>query len=249
MEGEAAGVSPAAPPLKRRRGRPRKSELPPTSSSGKDAAAPQNARGAGTELAKPRKQRKRKGVEAAPASVDVSMIGQQVTGVLDGTFDAGYLLSVRVGNSDVVLRGVVFGPGLSVPLSRAPDVAPGVKYVRREEKSLPPAAKVPIPPKPPVPSKLPTVSPSLPFVVQTSLPPPSAIPPTSEVLEAAAAVFGNSLPAVSSPALPSTGLVAALQQLPGSGYTPDSSTFSQTTFQSEPVKQVTQQTNVVHSGA
>lgn len=249
MEGDAAGISPAAPPVKRRRGRPRKSELPPTPSSAKDAVGSQKATGTGTDSTKPRKQRKRKGVEVAPASVDVSMIGQQVTGVLDGTFDAGYLLSVRVGSSDMILRGVVFGPGLSVPLSRVNDIAPGVKQVRREEMPLPPASKLPIPPKPPTPAKLPIVSPSLPFVVQTPPPPPSAVPPTSAVLEAAAAVFGNAVSAASSPAPPSTGLVAALQQLPGGGYTPDPSTFSQPTFQSESAKQVTQQAKVVQSGA
>jgi hypothetical protein len=206
-----------AAPVKRRRGRPRKTELP---GGGKEGAAP--------DPAKPRKQRKRKGeaVGGAPSSVDVSMIGQQVTGVLDGTFDAGYLLTVRVGASDTILHGVVFGPGLSVPLSRANDVAPGVKHVRREERPL---SKLPISAKPPVASKLPLViPPARPF--PSPLP---HIPPTQAVLENAAALFTNSItPPPPPPTPPVTGLVAALQQLPGGGYTPDPSTFSQSTFQS-----------------
>lgn len=41
------------------------------------------------------------------------MIGQTVTGVVEATFDAGYLLAVRIGNSNITLRGAVFKPGCS----------------------------------------------------------------------------------------------------------------------------------------
>lgn len=244
MEGDPAAAPAAAPPqpVKRKRGRPRKSETQSTSTQ-----TPNPGGGPGLTL-KPKKQRKRKAdgntSGPPPSSVDVSMIGQQVSGVLEGTFDAGYLLSVRVGNSDTILRGVVFGPGLSVPLSKLNDVAPGVKQVRREEKLLPilPAVK----PTPPAPAPtaaqaqahgqapkqtLHVFPPPLSFMV----PPHSnlAAPPTSAVLESAAALFGNSIQAPAAPAPPSTGLVAALQQLPGGGYTPDPATFA---FQPESVK-------------
>lgn len=225
----AAAIAGAAdPPVKRRRGRPRKTELP-AAAGGADASTPQKA---GADPTKPKKQRKRKGDAAAPSSVDVSMIGQQVTGVLDGTFDAGYLLTVRVGTSDMILRGVVFGPGLSVPISRANDVAPGVKHVRREERPLPAAPKLPISAKPPAAAKLPIVPPPRPFTGSSPLPPASQIPPTQAVLESAAALFTNSVTATPHPppAPQPTGLVAALQQLPGGGYTPDVATFSQSTF-------------------
>lgn len=225
MEGDPAAAA-AAQPVKRKRGRPRKSETPTTT---------QTTTTTTDSTLKPKKQRKRKGEAPPPSSVDVSMIGQQVTGVLEGTFDAGYLLSVRVGTSDTILRGVVFGPGLSVPLSKLNDVAPGVKQVRREDKTLPltPTPK-PTPPPPGAPPKPLHIFPSpLSF---TNLPPASAIPPTSAVLESAAALFGNSISASASPAPPSAGLVAALQQLPGGGYTPDPSTFAQATFQPESVK-------------
>ncbi|KAK9084845.1 hypothetical protein Sjap_025256 [Stephania japonica] len=64
------------------------------------------------------------------------MVGQVVSGVLDGSFDAGYLLTVRVGDTNTILRGVVFAPGLSVPVSGANDVAPHVKMLKRFDVPL-----------------------------------------------------------------------------------------------------------------
>lgn len=219
MEADAAQV----PPVKRRRGRPRKTEaVTPGGESGGDGVTPQKD----ADPNKPKRQRKKKGEIPIPSAVDVSLIGQQVTGVLDGSFDAGYLLSVRVGNTDTVLRGVVFGPGLSVPLSKINDVAPSVKHVRRDEK-------ITSPPKPIGPPPLPFVA-TLPVVLPTPL--PAVIPPTSAVLEAAAAVFTN--PATSSTVLPTTGLSAALSQLPGGGYTPEPSTYAHVTYQSDNVPQM-----------
>jgi hypothetical protein len=52
---------------------------------------------------------------------------------LDGSFDAGYLLVFRV---DTVLRGVVFDPEISVPISNANDIAPNVNLTRRDENIL-----------------------------------------------------------------------------------------------------------------
>uniref|UniRef100_A0A1D1XW04 High mobility group B protein 10 n=1 Tax=Anthurium amnicola TaxID=1678845 RepID=A0A1D1XW04_9ARAE len=63
-------------------------------------------------------------------------VGQVVSGVLDGKFDAGYMLTVQVGERGSVLRGVVFEPGRSVPISAANDVAPNVKMFKRDEVSL-----------------------------------------------------------------------------------------------------------------
>eukprot|EP00249_Psilotum_nudum_P013682 c24458_g1_i1 orf=423-1103(+) len=62
-----------------------------------------------------------------------TLVGQPVHGVVDGSFDAGYLVTVRVGDSDTVYRGVVFGPGMSIPLSKANDVAPKVKAAMRDD--------------------------------------------------------------------------------------------------------------------
>ncbi|XVF03884.1 hypothetical protein REPUB_Repub05bG0031600 [Reevesia pubescens] len=65
------------------------------------------------------------------------MVGQAVYGVIEAAFDAGYLLTVRVGNSDTTLRGVVFKPGHYVPVSAENDVAPNVQMIRRNEISFP----------------------------------------------------------------------------------------------------------------
>lgn len=65
------------------------------------------------------------------------MVGQEVSGVIEAGFDAGYLLSVRVGNSDTTLRGVVFKPGHFIPVSAENDVAPDIRMIRRNQIPLP----------------------------------------------------------------------------------------------------------------
>ncbi|XP_031376489.1 uncharacterized protein LOC116192167 [Punica granatum] len=64
------------------------------------------------------------------------MTGQAVSGFLESEFDGGYLLTVRVRNSDTVLRGVVFKPGRFVPVSAENDVAPNVHMIKRNDKPL-----------------------------------------------------------------------------------------------------------------
>ncbi|GLT62102.1 hypothetical protein SLA2020_347660 [Shorea laevis] len=59
------------------------------------------------------------------------MVGQVVNGIIEAAFDAGYLLTVRVGNSETALRGVVFKPGHVIPVSADNDVAPNVPMIRR----------------------------------------------------------------------------------------------------------------------
>jgi hypothetical protein len=136
-----AGVK-SVPPAKRGRGRPRKSVVGGAEGGG-DGATPQRSAEGGTPLksdASLKKNKKKKSEVATPATVDVTLVGQQVTGVLDGSCDVGYLLSVRVGNTDTVLRGVVFQPGLPLPISKLNDVAPTVMHVKRDETILPPVA-------------------------------------------------------------------------------------------------------------
>ncbi|KAK4796473.1 hypothetical protein SAY86_028799 [Trapa natans] len=65
-----------------------------------------------------------------------SVTGQAVSGFLEGEFDGGYLLTVRVCNSDTLLRGVVFKPGRFVPVAEDNDVAPNVHMIKRNETSL-----------------------------------------------------------------------------------------------------------------
>ncbi|XP_057843372.1 uncharacterized protein LOC131052778 isoform X2 [Cryptomeria japonica] len=119
------GSTSLAPP-KRKRGRPRKTHL---LCSGGETSVQQQL-----EI---KKKAKRKKLDASLSSfAENTFVGQEVHGMLDGSFDAGYLLTVRVGDTDTVLRGVVFEPGLSVPVSQANDIAPNVKMTRRDENTV-----------------------------------------------------------------------------------------------------------------
>lgn len=62
---------------------------------------------------------------------DEAMVGQHVSGVIEATFEDGFLLAVKVGDSDNILRGVVFKRGHSTPVSVDNDVAPLVPMIRR----------------------------------------------------------------------------------------------------------------------
>lgn len=70
---------------------------------------------------------------AATNDTNDVMVGKAVSGVVEAAFDAGYLLSVRVDDSDTTLRGVVFKPGRYVPVSTENDVAPDVQMIRRNK--------------------------------------------------------------------------------------------------------------------
>lgn len=76
-------------------------------------------------------------VDATKSNKEDSVVGQIVTGVIEAVFEAGYLLSVRVGDSDTSLRGVVFKPGHYVPVSAENDVAPSLQMIRRNEVPFP----------------------------------------------------------------------------------------------------------------
>ncbi|KAM3394270.1 hypothetical protein P3S68_003272 [Capsicum galapagoense] len=62
-----------------------------------------------------------------------NMLGQVVSGVIDGSFDAGYFLSINIGNSATTLRGLVFEPGRFSPITAANDIAPQVKMHHRSQ--------------------------------------------------------------------------------------------------------------------
>ncbi|XP_022723487.1 uncharacterized protein LOC111280404 [Durio zibethinus] len=70
-----------------------------------------------------------------PASENV--VGQMVSGVIEGSFDAGYLLNVKVGDTNTHLRGVIFLPGRFTPVSAANDVARYAKMYKRKEMPIP----------------------------------------------------------------------------------------------------------------
>lgn len=87
---------------------------------------------------KPKKPRMKKNAGPNVPEPEKTFVGQEVRGIVDGSFDAGYLLTVKVGDSPLVLRGLVFAPGLSVPLSKGNDVAPAIKSTARDQQVVVP---------------------------------------------------------------------------------------------------------------
>ncbi|KAI8000677.1 hypothetical protein LOK49_LG09G00349 [Camellia lanceoleosa] len=125
---QASTSTPANPPLKRKRGRPRKDEN--LVHKEKPAESPQPAPSDDV--------RTNQHTEFDPSDdIDNDMVGQVVSGVIEGSFDAGYFLSVRTGNTGTLLRGVVFQPGLFTPITAANDVAPQAKMYQRREFPIP----------------------------------------------------------------------------------------------------------------
>ncbi|KAL3821042.1 hypothetical protein ACJIZ3_006947 [Penstemon smallii] len=122
-QGESSG-SLSVQPMKRRRGRPRKDR---SLNHATAAHPPPGLQGAKERL--PQRADNTVGVDY--------MVGQTVTGVVEATFDAGYLLTVRIGDSSTNLRGVVFKPGHYVPVTAENDVAPHVQMIRRNNVHLP----------------------------------------------------------------------------------------------------------------
>lgn len=106
-------------PAKRRRGRPRKDP----SLKQVEAAHTPGSEGGIAYLSQ--RANRTRGTEC--------MVGQAVTGFIEATFDSGYLLTVRIGNSSINLRGVVFKPGHCVPITAENDVAPHAQMIRRSD--------------------------------------------------------------------------------------------------------------------
>ncbi|KAJ8534859.1 hypothetical protein K7X08_016587 [Anisodus acutangulus] len=106
-------------PAKRRRGRPRK-----------DGGFAKRGNLQSPVMAPPVSEMSQKDGGVIGGS---NVVGQMVSGVVDGCFDAGYFISVRVGNSGTTLRGLVFQPGRFAPITPANDVAPlAIMYHRNQ---------------------------------------------------------------------------------------------------------------------
>lgn len=149
-------LSPSPP--KKKRGRPRKSETTPVSekrnNNNRNTAKPASTNAVDRQArakAKPRVSQSDQ--NTAPSGDAKPLVGQSVHGVVDGSFDAGYLVTIRVGATDTVYRGVVFGPGLSIPVNNDNDVTPTLKSNKEDAVSpqtdspslTPPVAAVPTP--------------------------------------------------------------------------------------------------------
>lgn len=63
------------------------------------------------------------------------MVGKLILGVIEGTFDGGYLIKVQIADTD--LRGAVFLPGQVVPVTAENDVAPHVRIIERNDVQIP----------------------------------------------------------------------------------------------------------------
>ncbi|PRQ28481.1 putative AT hook, DNA-binding protein [Rosa chinensis] len=111
-------------PMKRKRGRPRKDE---NLVHGESMPA----------MPGPDSLKKHKQSAGTNDDGEDEMVGRVVSGVIEGSFDDGYLLNVKVEDTDTQLRGVVFLPGKFTPVTAANDVAPNVKMCKRKEVPIP----------------------------------------------------------------------------------------------------------------
>lgn len=68
---------------------------------------------------------------------DSGMLGKMVTGVIEAAFNDGYLVNVKVADSDSFLRGVVFLPDQVTPVTAENDVAPHVQMIKRKDFPIP----------------------------------------------------------------------------------------------------------------
>ncbi|KAL2244917.1 UNVERIFIED_CONTAM: hypothetical protein Sindi_2759900 [Sesamum indicum] len=120
-------------PAKRKRGRPRKDAN--LSGNLQLPESPTLVKTQQVEVISP-KQTQEFDKNHKDCTVD-GMVGTMIYGVIEGSFDAGYLISVRIGNNDIPLRGVVFQPGKFIPVTAATDVAPQAKMYQRREIPVP----------------------------------------------------------------------------------------------------------------
>lgn len=117
-------------PEKRKRGRPRKDPSERRAQKARSRAAADMSPGFVQSTSKPKR------VDPINDPTEV-IIGQVVTGVVEATFDAGFLLAVRIGNSKITLRGAVFKPGQAAPVTPENDVAPNAEMIKRTEVPFP----------------------------------------------------------------------------------------------------------------
>ncbi|KAJ8509668.1 hypothetical protein OPV22_000102 [Ensete ventricosum] len=123
---EITPVDPANLPLKRKRGRPRKHDYdnPSCQQHQRLEAVPAQACPIGDSVHHSQVIPTRANSAVTSSHGPNGLLGQAVCGTLDGTFDAGYLLTVRVANTGDVLKGLVFDPRLCIPVSAENDIAP-----------------------------------------------------------------------------------------------------------------------------
>lgn len=93
-----------------------------------------------SSLANTRKRGRRpEGQEAQQhPPTDENLIGQAFSGVVEGSFEAGYFLNVKVLDTEKQLKGIVFLPDKVAPVTPATDLFPQAKmYVREHNITTP----------------------------------------------------------------------------------------------------------------
>ncbi|EOA17390.1 hypothetical protein CARUB_v10005684mg [Capsella rubella] len=86
-------------------------------------------------LAKRKRGRPRREDTTTP-NPETNLLGKMVSGVLEGTFDAGYILNVKVKDSDIRFRGFLFNPRMVQQVTPETDLAPHLKmYGKGDNKS------------------------------------------------------------------------------------------------------------------
>ncbi|KAI3456443.1 hypothetical protein Pfo_013106 [Paulownia fortunei] len=127
-------------PAKRRRGRPRKDGNLSREGSlqSPENTTPMKTQRVGVLYPTPdgSKNTQKVDTNSKVGTVD-DMVGSMVYGVIEGSFDAGYLISLRIGNNDTPFRGVVFQPRQFTPVTASNDVAPQAKMYQRREIRIP----------------------------------------------------------------------------------------------------------------
>ncbi|CAL1397785.1 unnamed protein product [Linum trigynum] len=143
----SSSSTPVDPPLKRRRGRPRKDEAQPqaeTMSSLPRGFDHTRINNPPFGLSNPSGN---SGLVADQAPAGINMIGQPFSGIIDAQFDGGYLLKVKIGDNDTYLRGVAFIPDRVVPVTASNDLAPQARMYTRTEVHIPPPPPAPLQPQ------------------------------------------------------------------------------------------------------
>ncbi|XP_073101083.1 uncharacterized protein [Elaeis guineensis] len=160
---EIIPVDPASFPLRRKRGRPRKYDGPGNEQHRRSRQSHQ----ANAMQAIPTQASSTHANPIASSSRGPhGLVGQKVSGILEGTFDAGYHLTVRVGETGPVFRGLVFDPRRAVPLTEENDIAPFLPMSRSNEI---------LQPVPQAPSQAPVSTPILPVSKTVTGAPPLQI--------------------------------------------------------------------------
>ncbi|CAH8333996.1 unnamed protein product [Eruca vesicaria subsp. sativa] len=100
----------------------------------------QTNQGSSSTFANTRKRGRPLGDEGqGVTSTDENLIGRVFSGVVEGSFEAGYFLNVKVLDTEKQLKGIVFLPNKVAPLTPATDLFPQAKmYVREAPSSTPP---------------------------------------------------------------------------------------------------------------